>query len=339
MNIPLSVCTALALYIIPAVSFAQNCTYADVYQEFSLGDTFNSSGSSLDAAYAVFQQDRFYVNQQNRLDPNDKTDFIMINREARATYGQAVRTHLNANGMGQISAQELIGSQYVVELEACGSQENPSIQIVSISVGGDIDDDSWELELEYRDAELTQLEQRLNQRETDLNELERQLREWERRLSDMEFNLEQQAVAKKPQRPENNIGLSLISGVPDIMLSQAGGTCSSLIDQAIEQSSKLDIYVYTNRNDIWSARALSTDACRRNSSNQFMCEDFTNTSNIVEVSTDPLVLEQQTPNCISIQKFVIMNGAGQHVSTNTEELCPTLHHIMPENTNNVIECQ
>ncbi|MFQ3184705.1 MAG: hypothetical protein ACI901_001806 [Octadecabacter sp.] len=333
VNIHFSVYTALALSIIPPISFAQSCTYEEVYQEFSLDDTFNSSGSPLDSAYAVFQQDRFYVNQQNRLNPNDKPDSVMTNREARATYGQAVRDYLNANSMGQLPAQALIGTQYVVRIEACGSQENPSIQIVSMSVEGEIEDDSWELELEYRTAELDESEQRLNQREAVLDEWERQLSEWERRLSDLQNNMEQQAAST------NDIGSTFISGVPDTMLFQAGGACSSLIGQAIEQSSELVISVYTNRNGVWSARVLGTDACRQNSSLQSMCKDFEGTADIVEVSTDPVVLQQQTPNCISIQEFAVTSGAGQHVSTNTEVLCPRLHNIMPEATRNVIQCQ
>jgi hypothetical protein len=116
VDIHFSVYTAPALSIFPAMSSAQSCTYEEVYQEFSLDDTFNSSSSPLDTAYAVFQQDRFYVNQQNRIDPNDKPDSVMTNREARATYGQAVRDYLNANGMGQMPAQALIGTQYVVEI-------------------------------------------------------------------------------------------------------------------------------------------------------------------------------------------------------------------------------
>lgn len=339
MDIRLSVCAALALYIIPSVSVAQSCNYLDVYQEFSLDDTFNSSGSPLDDAYVVFQQDRFYVNQKNRLDPNDKPDPVMINREARATYGQAIRAYLNANGMGQISTQSLIGSQYIVGLEACGSEENPSIQIVSMRMEGDIQDDSWELELEYRVAELAETTQRLNQREADLDEWERQLKEWERRLSDIQYNLEQQALATEAQRPEKDLGLNLISGVPNTMLSLAGGLCSSLIDQAIKQSSSHGIQFHTNRNGIWAAQVLGTDTCRRDSTDQLACRDFVSTANIVEVSTDPLVLEQRTPNCTSVQEFKLTNGAGQHVTTNTEELCPKLAKFMPEMASNVIQCR
>lgn len=181
----LSLITCLA----PAVAFSQSCTVAQVSQEFSYEDTFNSSGSPLGDAYAVFQQDRFYVNQQGRLDPNDKPDPIMVNREARANYGQAIRAYMNANGMGDMPVQVLVGSQYTVEIEACGSQDNPSIRVLSMRMGGDIEDDSWELELEYREAELAEWEQRLNQREANLNQWERQLSDWERRLSDWEFRL------------------------------------------------------------------------------------------------------------------------------------------------------
>lgn len=339
MNICVSACAALALYIIPSVSVAQICSYLEVYQEFSLDDTFNSSGSPLDDAFVVFQQDRFYVNQKNRLDPNDKPDPVMINSEARATYGQAIRSYLNANGMGQMSPRELIGSQYIVELEVCGSQKNPSIQIVSIRIGGDIEDNSWELEIEYREAELAETKQRLNQREADLNEWERQLKEWERRLADIQYNLEQQAVAKETQRPKNDLDLSLLSGVPNTMLSLAGGLCSSLIDQAIKQSSSHSISFYTNRNGVWAIKALGTDTCRRDALIKESCRDIVDKANIVEVSTNPLVLEQRSPNCTSIQEFMVTNGAGHHVSTNTEELCPMIYKFRPEMTANVIHCR
>lgn len=201
----LSLITCLA----PAVAFSQSCTVAQVSQEFSYEDTFNSSGSALGDAYAVFQQDRFYVNQQGRLDPNDKPDPIMVNREARANYGQAIRAYMNANGMGDMPAQVLVGSQYTVEIEACGSQDNPSIRVLSMRMGGDIEDDSWELELEYREAELADWEQRLNQREADLNQWERQLGDWERRLSDMEYNLSQpQQTPVSPTGDKNPAGPS-----------------------------------------------------------------------------------------------------------------------------------
>jgi hypothetical protein len=208
-----------------------------------------------------------------------------------------------------------------------------------MNLQGEFEDDSWELELEYRTAELDESEQRLNEREAALDEWERQLSEWERSLSDLQSNMEQQAASTKPQKPTNDIGSTFIPGFPDTMLSQAGGACSSLIGQAIEQSSELGINVYANRNGVWSARILVTDACRQNSSLQSMCEDFEGTANIVEVSIDPLVLQQQTPNCISIQEFAVTSGSGQHVSTNTEALCPSLHSIMPEATRNVIQCQ
>ena len=188
----------ITIFATSSISQAQSCVYTEVYQDFSYEDTFNSSGSPLGDAYAVFQQDRFYVNQQGRLDPNDKSDSIMVNREARATYGQAIRAYLNAYGMGDMPAQVPVGSQYTVEIEACGSQDNPSIRILSMRMGDDIEDDSWELELEYREAELADWEQRLNQREADLNQWERQLSDWERRLSDIEYNLEQSAADAKP---------------------------------------------------------------------------------------------------------------------------------------------
>lgn len=188
----------ITIFATSSISHAQSCVYTEVYQDFSYEDTFNSSGSPLSDAYSVFQQDRFYVNQKGRLDSNDKLDPIMVNRKARANYGQAVRAYMNANGMGDMPSQVLVGSQYTVEIEACGSQDSPSIRVLSLRMDGDIEDDSWELELEYREAELAEWEQRLNQREADLNQWERQLNDWERRLSDIQYNLEQSAADAKP---------------------------------------------------------------------------------------------------------------------------------------------
>ncbi len=128
----LSVITSLA----PVVAFSQSCSVVQVSQDFSYQDTFNSSGAPLSDAYVVFQQDRFYVNQQGRLDPNDRPDPVMVNRGARSTYGQAIRAYMNANGMGNMPAQVLVGRQYTVELEACGSRDNPSMRVLSMRVGG-----------------------------------------------------------------------------------------------------------------------------------------------------------------------------------------------------------
>jgi len=178
------------LAAIPGVSAAQSCIRTEVAQEFSYADTLNSSGAPLTEAHTVFQQDRFYVNQQNRLDPNDKTDPVLVTREARASYGEAIRAHMSTIGMAGMPAQALIGSQYIVELEACGARDAPSIEIISMRAGGGLDEGSRDFELEHRAAELAEWERRLNQREADLNAWERQLGEWDRRIADMRNALE-----------------------------------------------------------------------------------------------------------------------------------------------------
>ncbi len=330
---------AAVLSLISSISHAQSCVYAEVYQDFSYEDTFNSSGTPLGEAYAVFQQDRFYVNQQRRLDPYDKPDPVMVNREARAIYGQAVRAYMNANEMGDMSAQVLVGSQYTVELEACGNQSNPSIQILSMRMDGDIEDDSWELELEYREAELADWEQRLNQREADFNIWEQQLIEWERRLSDMQYNFEQLTLDAKPQSSANNAGFSLISGVPETMLAQAGGSCNGLRSQAISQSTDYGITIYSNDAGRWTASTFGTDACRADSSDTLICTDFEATATIVEASSEPLVLQMQARDCTTINEFTMTNGAGQLISRHTEALCPRLFRFMPEAKTKVIECR
>lgn len=126
----------LVLMLYPQIALAQRCSTVTIFQEFSYADTFNSSGTALGPAHAVFQQDRFYVNQQNRLDPNDRTDDLMVTRQVRSAYGEAVRRYLVAEGLGDLPAQALVGSQYVVDVEACGTQENPSIEIFSMRLGG-----------------------------------------------------------------------------------------------------------------------------------------------------------------------------------------------------------
>ena len=330
------VCTLFAGF---SIGHAQSCVYTEVYQDFSYEDTLNSSGTPLGDAYAVFQQDRFYVNQQGRLDPNDKPDPVMVNREARATYGQAVRAYIDANGMGEMSAQVLVGSQYTVEIEACGIQNNPSIRILSMRMDGDIEDDSWELELEHRETELAAWEQRLNQREADLDKWERQLSEWERRLADIQYNLEQLTVDAKPQSSANNAVLSFISGVPDTMLGEAGGSCDVLRSQAISQSTEYGISIYSNQTGRWTARRLGTDACRAGSSNTSICANFESTATIEEASSEPLVLQMQTRDCTTIYEFSITNGAGQLISRHTEALCPRIFRVMPETRTNVIECR
>lgn len=131
-----SIALHLILILHPQIALAQRCSNVTIFQEFSYADTFNSSGSALGPAHSVFQQDRFYVNQQNRLDPNDRTDDLMVTRQARSAYGEAVRRYLVAEGLSDLPAQALVGSQYVVDVEACGTQENPSIQVFSMRLGG-----------------------------------------------------------------------------------------------------------------------------------------------------------------------------------------------------------
>lgn len=126
----------LILILYPQIALAQRCSQVTIFQEFSYADTFNSSGSALGSAHAVFQQDRFYVNQQNRLDSNDRTDDLMVTRQARSAYGEAVRRYLISEGLDEMPAQALVGSQYVVDVEACGTQGNPSIQVFSMRLGG-----------------------------------------------------------------------------------------------------------------------------------------------------------------------------------------------------------
>ncbi len=340
-QIAIAIALTSGLAAIPSIGVAQSCIRTEVAQEFSYADTLNSSGSPLTEAHAVFQQDRFYVNQQNRLDPNDKTDPVMVTRDARANYGEAIRSYMNSNAMANMPVEALIGGQYVVELEACGPRDAPSIEIISMRAGGGLDEGSRDFELEHREAELAEWERRLNQREADLNAWERQLGEWDRRISDMRHSLErrEQDLNQAAQPAMANAGYSLITGVPDTMFPQAGGSCNLLISQARALSSEFGLSVFSNRNGRWSSRSLGTDACLSGSSDRAMCNDFEGTAPITEMSSEPLVLQLQTRGCTSINEFIMTNGAGQAILRNTEALCPSLYRVMPEITTNVIECR
>lgn len=221
--------TASGCAFISTFSNAQTCTYAEIRQEISMGDTFNSSGAPLDAPYAVFQQDRYYVNEQNRMDLNDTPDPVMVNRVARENYGQALNSYLSANGMNYIQVQELIGRQYVFEIEACGSRDNPSIQIVSMRIEGIGQNDS--AEIDDREAELNAWDQRLDQREFELNQREQKLIEWERRLYDLQYGVAQSDIDNQSQEFANNEGVGQQSGLPlkvEVPSPESGRTEMSL---------------------------------------------------------------------------------------------------------------
>lgn len=189
-----------ALVLMPGISSAQSCDYTRVYQELSREDTLNSQGTSLGEAFAVFQQDRFYVNHKNKLDRGDKPDEIMVNRNSRAKYGQAIRYYMNTHGMADIQINDVIGNQYIVELEVCGAQDNPSLRVTSLSVRSEQQDNGKKIDIEPLLKKLIDLENRLNQREDEWQKQEKRFRntieklqnllaEQEREISNLQFEI------------------------------------------------------------------------------------------------------------------------------------------------------
>ena len=87
--------------------------------------------------------------------------------------------------MQNISVQSLVGSHYVVVVEACGSKSDPTIRVVDMRMENNFEDERQLRELETQKAELAELEQRLQERKVRLDQWEQQLRDWERRLADM----------------------------------------------------------------------------------------------------------------------------------------------------------
>jgi hypothetical protein len=210
---------AAALAVVPSISLAQACRYAEIFQEFSQADTFNSSGAPIAEAYAVFQQDRFYVNAQDRRDPADLPDTILVNREARASYGQAVAAFLRLQGGENLSVSDLVGQRYRVTIEACGPADNPTIQIQSIQFehGGlraDVADRAVALpdpreealiareqELETQEAELSQWRDELLQAVALLDQREAAVVAREQQIDKRELELAQrQAEIEERER-------------------------------------------------------------------------------------------------------------------------------------------
>lgn len=199
-RLPFLLLLVSALVQMPGISSAQSCDYTRVYQELSLKDTLNSQGTSLGEAFAVFQQDRFYVNQKNRLDRGDKPDEIMVNRNSRAKYGQAIRNYMNTHGMADIQINDVIGNQYIVELEVCGAQDNPSFRVTSLSVRSEQQDNGNKIDFEPLLKKLTDLENSLNQRNDEWQKQEKRFRntieklqnlltEREREISNLQFEI------------------------------------------------------------------------------------------------------------------------------------------------------
>jgi hypothetical protein len=190
-----------ALTVVPSMVLAQSCRYAEISQEFSQADTLNSAGAPIGEAYAVFQQDRFYVNAQNLRDPADVPDAILVTREARAAYGQAVAAFFRAEGRGDLTVSDLIGRHYIVSIEACGPADNPTIQIQSIQLDqgnlAAVEPNAAVALLDQREMALVAREQQVAQRETELGAWQAELEERERMLAEQTQNLAQ-APAVQP---------------------------------------------------------------------------------------------------------------------------------------------
>ena len=251
-----------------SLSLAQSCVYENLTQEFSYGDTLNSSGAPLSSAHLVFQQDRFYVNQKNRLDPNDLPDAITDSKQARATYGRAVKSYLNANSMQNISVQSLVGSNYVVVVEACGSKSDPTIRVVDMRMENNLEDERQLRELETHKAELAELEQRLQERKVRLDQWEQQLRDWERRLADM---------SDTPKVPEPVVSMSEQEVLKTDFLSQYTGQDLTFIFQSerLDLVSVLGSKLYCDMAvPAWQNKKSSSDLNARLMNNMYLSTKF-----------------------------------------------------------------
>ena len=195
-----------ALTAVPSMALAQSCQYAEISQEFSQADTFNSAGAPIGEAYAVFQQDRFYVNAQGLLDPADRPDTILVTREARANYGQAVAAFLRVQGGGGLKVSDLLGQHYTVNIEACGPADNPAIQIQSIQLeqGGFavVVPNAAVASLDQREAALAAREQNVAQREAELSAWQAELEQRERILAQQAEILTQTPRVQSPPTKE-----------------------------------------------------------------------------------------------------------------------------------------
>lgn len=214
-----------AMINMPAIGSAQSCRNAEISQEFSQADTFNSSGAPIGEAYAVFQQDRFYVNAQGLRDPADRPDPILVTREARANYGQAVAAFLRADGRGDLSVSDLIGQHYLVEVEACGPADNPAIRIQSIrlapgEVPAAVPHEAIAL-LDQREAALVIREQDVARREAELTAWQAELEQRERILA--------QRLEPSTQPPE-------VQATPEKKPAPAAATATAPVQMAAPNS-------------------------------------------------------------------------------------------------------
>lgn len=97
---------------------AENCQQGTIVQIISDNDRVNSSGTVLNDAAAVLQQDRFYVNSKNRLDEGDTTDPLFVTKDVRKIYGNQLRQILNSDVSEQILQRATV-KKVAVTLDYC----------------------------------------------------------------------------------------------------------------------------------------------------------------------------------------------------------------------------
>ena len=117
----------IALLVHCSVSFS--CELFEIKQEISKRDTLNSSGNPLGSSYLVFQQDRYFVNAKNQLDPEDRKDPVMTSKNARQKYGQAISEFIGSSYLSTLPPKDLIGKSFIINVKVCG--DDISIEAVS----------------------------------------------------------------------------------------------------------------------------------------------------------------------------------------------------------------
>lgn len=118
---------SFALLVHCSVSFS--CELYEIKQEISKRDTLNSSGNPLGSSYLVFQQDRYFVNAKNQLDPEDRKDPVMTSKNARQKYGQAISEFIGSSYLSTLPPKDLIGKSFIINVKVCG--DDISIEAVS----------------------------------------------------------------------------------------------------------------------------------------------------------------------------------------------------------------
>ena len=172
-----------ALLVHSSVVFS--CEFYEIKQEISKRDTLNSSGTPLGSSYLVFQQDRYFVNAKNQLDPEDRIDPLMTSKNARQKYGQAISEFIGSSYLSNLLPEDLIGKSFIINVKACG--DDISIQAVSETSQMTFGELVHKTEtLQESIVMKTQLFRLVGEREKLLAEYETKLSDINRRIKELE---------------------------------------------------------------------------------------------------------------------------------------------------------